>query len=206
MESARKYLDSEYGPKICAPSFKEIDPNIGLITRCVWGKKENGAVFCHAATWLIQAECLLNHGNIAFDYFKKLLPNRIDSDIFVAEPYIYSQYITSNEHESPGRASHSWQTGTAAWMYRISYDFILGIRPTYKGLEINPSIPNSWKSFKAERIFRGTRYVINFKNPDGVESGIDSIMVDGEIIEGNILPIQQKEICHVEVIMGKKNK
>ncbi len=86
-------------------------------------------------------------GDSAADYFRTLLPDRVDSDTFIAEPYVYSQYITSDEHESPGRASHSWQTGTAAWMYRIAYDWILGVRPTYAGLKIDPGIPAAWKSF-----------------------------------------------------------
>jgi cellobiose phosphorylase len=202
LDSAKKHLDSGYGPKICAPAYREIDTNIGLITRCVPGKKENGAVFCHPTAWLIQAECLMGRGNQAFHYFKKLLPNRVDSDIFFAEPYVYSQYITSDEHSSPGKASHSWQTGTAAWMYRISFDYILGIRSTYDGLLIDPSIPSVWKSFKAERIFRGTKYNIEVENPHSVEHGIKSILLNGKEIDGNIIPETDKKVCHVKVTMG----
>ncbi len=203
LDSAKKHLDSPQGPKICAPAFREIDPNIGLITRCVAGKKENAAVFCHPTTWLIQAECLLGRGNAAFDYFKKLLPNKIDSDIFSAEPYVYSQYITSDEHPSAGKASHSWQTGTAAWMYRVSFDYMLGVRPEYSGLMINPSIPSAWKSFKVERVFRGTKYNIEIENPEGVEYGVKEIFVDGNKIEGNIISDTDKESCSIKVIMGK---
>jgi cellobiose phosphorylase len=203
MDSARRLLGSEYGPKICAPAFREIDPKIGLITRCVWGKKENGAVFCHPAAWLIQAECLLGRGNAAFDYYRTLLPDRVDSDTFFAEPYVYSQYITSDEHESPGRASHSWQTGTAAWMYRVSFDYILGIRPTYTGLQIDPVIPSTWPGFKAERVFRGTRYFIEVENPDGVESGVRAITADGRPITGNILPVFTAPECRVRVVLGR---
>ncbi|HPS84270.1 MAG TPA: glycosyl transferase, partial [Bacteroidales bacterium] len=134
MDSVKKHLDSPEGPKKCTPAWKEIDPNIGLVTRCVWGKKENGAVFCHPTSWVIQAETMLQRGNQAYEYLKKMLPDRIDSDVFVAEPYVFSQYITSNEHSEPGRASHSWQTGSAAWMFRVSFDYVLGIRPTYNGL------------------------------------------------------------------------
>jgi len=203
MDSARRLLGCTYGPKICAPAFREIDPKIGLITRCVRGKKENGAVFCHPAAWLIQAECLLGRGDAAYDYYRTLLPDRVDSDIFVAEPYVYSQYITSDEHEGAGRASHSWQTGTAAWMYRVSFDYILGIRPTYAGLLIDPVIPSSWPGFKAERVFRGTRYFIEVENPDGVESGVGSIAVDGHPIEGSILPISDAPESGVRVRLGR---
>lgn len=203
MDSARRLLGCAYGPKICAPAFREIDPKIGLITRCVWGKKENGAVFCHPAAWLIQAECLLGRGNAAFEYYKTLLPDRVDSDIFVDEPYVYSQYITSDEHDGAGRASHSWQTGTAAWMYRVSFDSILGIRPTYAGLLIDPVIPSSWPGFKAERVFRGTRYFIEVENPDSVESGVGSIAIDGHPIEGSILPISNAPESRVRVVLGR---
>jgi len=204
MDSVRRHLDSAYGPKICAPAFREIDPKIGLITRCVWGKKENGAVFCHPAAWLIQAECLLGRGDRAFHYYRTLLPNRVDSDIFAAEPYVYSQYITSDEHESPGRASHSWQTGSAAWMYRVAYDYILGIRPAYEGLRIDPVIPASWKRFGAERVFRGTRYFVEVENPGGVESGISSLKVDGRLIESHIVPPSDKPECRVHVVLGRR--
>jgi cellobiose phosphorylase len=204
LDSVKKHLDSDFGPKICAPAFREIDPDIGLITRCVAGKKENAAIFNHSTTWLIQAECLMGRGDDAFAHFKKLLPNRIDSDIYCAEPYVYSQYITSDEHPTAGRASHSWQTGTAAWMYRISFDYILGVRPTYNGLLIDPVIPSDWKSFKVERVFRGTKYSIEVENPNSVEHGVKSIYVDGVEINGNVLPITEKKMCNVKVIMGKE--
>jgi cellobiose phosphorylase len=203
MDSVGKRLDTPYGPKICAPAFREIDPTIGLITRCVWGKKENGAVFCHPAAWVIQAECSLGRGGRAFDYFKKLLPGRIDQGTFAAEPYVFSQYITSDEHETAGRASHSWQTGTAAWMYRVGYDHILGIRPSYEGLVIDPVIPAGWKGFSAERVFRGARYLVEVANPNGVERGVRSVLVDGRPVEGPIPPRPAGAVCRVSVTMGK---
>jgi cellobiose phosphorylase len=202
LDSAKKHLDSEIGPKICAPAFREIDINIGLITRCVAGKKENAAVFCHPTTWLIQAECMMGRGNQAFDYFKKLLPDRIDSDIYCAEPYVYSQYITSDEHPTAGKASHSWQTGTAAWMYRISFDYILGVRPTYSGLLIDPAISSEWDSYKVTRVFRGTKYIIEVDNSKHAENGVECIIIDGNEIDGNIIPVSDKPVCNVKVIMG----
>jgi len=206
MISLQRLLDTPFGPKICAPAFREIDPAIGLITRCVWGKKENGAVFCHPAAWVIQAECLLGRGGRAFAYFKKLLPDRIDQETFCAEPYVYSQYITSDEHETAGKASHSWQTGTAAWMYRVGYDCILGVRPSYGGLVIDPVIPAEWKRFRVERVFRGARYLVEVENPDGVERGVASMLVDGRSAVpagGAIEPRPAGSVCRVAVRMGK---
>ena len=202
MDSVKKYLDTEFGPKICAPAFREIDPEIGLITRCVAGKKENAAVFYHPTAWTIQAECLLGRGNQAYAYYQKLLPNSVDSDIYQSEPYVYPQYVTSDEHETAGMASHSWQTGTAAWMYRIAIDYMLGVRATYKGLLIDPVIPSHWKEFNIDRDFRGTRYCIHVKNPHGVENGVEAIYYQGQKLDSNILPISQEKLCTVEVIMG----
>jgi len=202
MNSVKKHLDTEYGPKICAPAYTEIDKNIGLITRCVAGKKENGAIFSHPTTWLLQAECILGHGNTAYDYYKKMLPDSIDQDIFKAEPYVYSQYITSNEHKfDAGHASHSWQTGTAAWMYRISVDFMLGVRATYDGLLIDPVINENWDVIKINRLFRGTNYKIVIENPNKVEKGVKSIHVNGEELNSSILPILNKKEVTVKVIM-----
>ena len=131
-----------------------------------------------------------------------MLPNRIDSDIFVAEHYVFSQYITSNEHSSPGRASHSWQTGSAAWMFRVSFDYVIGIRPVYNGLLVDPVIPSEWNSFSAKRVFRGTLYSFNIENPKNVETGVKEIFVDGKRIDGNIIPVSQNKECNVKVIMG----
>lgn len=203
LDSVREHLNTDYGIKICAPAYKEIDKSIGLITRCVHGKKENGAIFGHPTTWLIQAECLLGRGDIAFEYYKKMLPNNIDSRIFKAEPYVYSQYITSDEHEDAGHASHSWQTGTAAWMYRTSIDYILGIRPDYSGLVIDPCIPSHWKKFEFKRMYRGIYYQFEVLNPKGVQTGIEEIYMDGRKIVGNYLPIiNNSEVCKVTVLMG----
>ncbi len=202
MDSVKSELDTEYGPKICAPAYTEIDKEIGLITRCVKGKKENGAVFCHPTTWLIQAECLLGRGEMAYDYYKKMLPNNVESDIFHAEPYVYSQYITSDEHPTAGRASHSWQTGTAAWMYRIGVDYLLGVRATYHGLLVDPTIPMKWDTVKFERIFRGKKYTIAIENLNHVEHGVKEVYLNGTKLDSNILPVIEEDECVVRVVMG----
>ncbi|MCI0513689.1 glycosyl transferase family 36 [candidate division KSB1 bacterium] len=202
MDSVKKHLDTAFGPKICAPAFTQIDPNIGLVTRCVAGKKENAAVFCHPVTWAIQAECLLGRGDEAFHYYQKTLPNAVDSDTFRVEPYVYSQYITSDEHSTAGMASHSWQTGTAAWMYRVCIDYLLGVRATYQGLRIDPAIPSHWSGFKMKRVYRQTVYQITVENPAGKAHGVKQVFVDGQPIAGHVLPISTQKECQVRVVMG----
>jgi cellobiose phosphorylase len=203
MDSVREFLDTEYGPKICAPAYQRIDPAVGLVTRCVAGKKENAAVFLHTTAWLIQAECLLGRGNQAYHYYTKLLPDSLDSDLYMAEPYVYSQYVTSDEHPTAGMASHSWQTGTAAWMYRVVGDYMLGVRSDYGGLIVDPVIPSHWTGFRIQRQFRGSVYQIRVSNPEGVERGVREIRVEGKTIEGNRLPVSEAKTCRVEVILGR---
>ena len=178
-----------YGPKICAPAFREIDPKIGLITRCVWGKKENGAVFCHPTAWLIQAECLLGRGAPGLRTITRSSCRTASTPTrYVAEPYVYSQYITSDEHEGAGRASHSWQTGTAAWMYRVAYDHILGVRPTYAGLLIDPVIPPEWKSYRSSASSAGRGTSSRSRIRTASSPGVKAVIVDGRPIEGPSCP------------------
>ncbi len=201
MDSVGRRLDTSFGPKICAPAFRRVDPAVGLITRCVVGKKENAAIFLHPTAWLIQAECRLGRGERAFAYYKKLLPNAIDSETFQAEPYVYSQYITSDEHPTVGMASHSWQTGTAAWMFRVAVDDMLGVRPAYDGLVVDPVVPIAWKKLRVERVFRGTRYIVDIENPAGRERGVREVWVDGIRQAGNLIPPGRRKLVRVRAVL-----
>lgn len=204
MDSVYKYLNTPRGPKILHPAYTKVDSGIGLATRCVPGKKENGAIFNHPAAWAILAECVIGNGDRAYEYFKKTIPinQAYDPDIYRMEPYVYSEYVTSPDHPTFGEASHSWLTGSAVWMYRDGLDWILGVRPTYDGLTIDPCIPHDWDSFSVIRKFRGTIYDIEVQNPNHVQHGIKSIQVDGKPITGNTLPVFTSGVHKVHVIMG----
>jgi cellobiose phosphorylase len=109
--------------------------------------------------------------------------------------------IAGKDAARPGEAKNSWLTGTAAWNYYAITQFILGIKPAYNGLEINPCIPADWKQFSVKRLFRGGEYQINITNPQGVCKGVGSITVDGQPICGNIVMYQPGKHV-VEVVMG----
>lgn len=214
MAAAKKYLDTPKGPKLLHPPFRTINPNIGLATRCVPGKKENGAVFNHPVSWAVLAEALLGHGDQAYEYYRKALPMNpvVHIDRYEMEPYVYSEYVTSPDHPTFGQASHSWLTGSSTWMLRDVTDYILGVRPTYEGLTIDPCVPRKWKEFRIRRRFRGKIFEIHVKNPKGVEKGVASITVDGNRISGNLIPVEPPKsqprrgakwpVVQVEVIMG----
>lgn len=204
MDSAYTMLNTPRGPKILSPAYTKVDPGVGLATRCVPGKKENGAIFNHVAGWAILAECLLGNGDRAYEYYRKTIPinQAYDPDIYRMEPYVYSEYVTSPDHPTFGEASHSWLTGSAVWMLRDGLDYILGVRPTYDGLMLDPCIPSEWDGFRITRRFRGATYEIELENPDHVQQGVTCIEVDGKSVEGQILPLFDGGVRKVRCRMG----
>lgn len=186
MESAYLLCSTPRGPKILSPAYRTVDPGIGLATRCVPGKKENAAVFNHPVSWAIIAEAMLGNGDRAWEYYRQTCPinQAADPDIYQMEPYVYSEYVTSDEHPTFGQASHSWLTGSAAWMYRGILDWILGVRPEYDGLVVSPALPSHWESARVTRRFRGRLYDIQILNPHRVGYGNNRVSVNGQTVDG----------------------
>ena len=150
-------------------------------------------------------ETLIGRGNNAFDYFRKIAPAYLEdiSDLHKTEPYVYSQMIAGKDATKPGEAKNSWLTGTAAWNYYTITQYILGIKPEYNGLLIDPCIPEEWDGFVVERKFRNANYRITVENPSHISKGIIKIYVDGDKISGSIVPVYGDNKTHqVRVIMG----
>ena len=151
------------------------------------------------------AETIVGHGDRAFEYYSQINPAAKNDgvDEFECEPYVYPQNILGDEHPQFGLARNSWLTGTASWIYQAATQYILGIMPTYEGLQINPCIPGKWDGFRVTRVFRDAVYQIEVKNPDHICKGVKSVKVDGQEIRGKILPIFGDRKTHrVEVVMG----
>ena len=190
MDSALEMCSTPKGLKILHPPYTRVDPHIGLATRCVPGKKENGAVFNHAFSWAILALLILKRAEKAHTLYHQALPIHpsVDIDRYEVEPYVYSEYVTSPDHPSFGQASHSWLTGSSVWMLRNTTDYLLGIRPEYNGLLMDPCIPSDWKEFSVTRRYRGDLYNITFRNPGGGNGRVISVILDGDALEGNLIP------------------
>ncbi len=206
MDSVNKHLATEHGVKLLDPPYPDYDPKWGSISIILPGHKENGAIFCHAASWAVVAEALLGRGRQAYDYYMRMAPttkNQI-AELHEAEPYVYSQHIAQAPYHRPGRARNSWLTGSAGWFMRASSQYILGLRPELRGLRVDPAVPG-WKEFSVVRTFRGARYRISVSNPEGVEKGVRKITVDGREIEPDVLPVAEAGgTVKVEVEMGKR--
>lgn len=205
LESVHKYLDTKYGIMLNWPAYTSYRLNLGEISSYPPGYKENGGVFCHNNPWIGIAETILGHGDAAFEVYRKICPSYLEdiSEIHRTEPYVYSQMIAGKSAARFGEAKNSWLTGTAAWSFYFISQFILGIRPQFEGLEIDPCIPSSMKGFKAERKFRGADYAIEVDNSAAVQKGIKELTVDGKKLDNNILPVFSDGKKHVvKAIMG----
>ncbi|AEV67188.1 GH36-type glycosyl hydrolase domain-containing protein [Acetivibrio clariflavus] len=205
LDSVKKYLDTPYGIVLNNPAFTKYYIEYGEISTYPPGYKENAGIFCHNNAWIICAETVVGRGDMAFEYYKKIAPAYVEeiSDIHKTEPYVYAQMIGGKDARRMGEAKNSWLTGTAAWNFVAISQWILGVKPDYDGLKIDPCIPKDWDGYTVSRLFRGATYVIEVKNPDHVSKGVKKVTVDGKEIEGNIIPVFGDGKEHkVEVIMG----
>ena len=204
MDAVDENLYSEFGLHLNAPSFSTPNDDIGFVTRVYQGVKENGAIFSHPNPWAWVAEAKLGRGDRAMKFYDALNPyNQNDMiETRLAEPYSYVQFIMGRDHQDHGRANHPWLTGTSGWAYFAVTNFILGIQTGFDGLTINPCIPTEWPGFEVTREWRGATYHINVTNPDHISKGIKSIMINGQSVEGAIVPQAEGSVNTVTVVMG----
>ena len=203
MDSVKEYLATPYGIMLNAPSYTVPDDDIGFITRVYPGVKENGAIFSHPNPWAWAAECVLGRGDRAMEYYNSLCPyNQNDMiEIREAEPYSYCQFIMGKDHTAYGRARHPFMTGSGGWSYFSATRYMLGIRPDFDKLNIDPCIPKEWDKFKVHRVWRGAEYDINVVNPNKVNKGVKEIKLNGEIVD--FIPVMEKGSHNlVEITMG----
>ena len=205
LDSVFARLNTANGIKLSTPGYNGFDPEKGGVTTYPPGAKENGGIFLHANPWVMIAETKLSRSQRAYAYYRQINPaaknDRIDE--FECEPYVYPQNILGDEHPQFGLARNSWLTGTASWTYQAAVKYILGIRPDYEGLHIDPCIPEEWDGFSVSRRFRGADYVIHVENPNHVSKGVQSVIVDGESYSGSTLPVFGDGREHkVEVVLG----
>jgi N,N'-diacetylchitobiose phosphorylase len=205
MTRVKEKLATEYGIMICSPPYEKTDLEVIKAPLFNPGMKENAGIFCHTQGWAIIAETMLGHGNQAYEYFRAFMPAAFNTkaEIRETEPYVYSQSTHSKYSPRYGASRLPWLTGAATWAYFSAIQYILGIRPEYDGLTIDPCIPSTWKGFKVTRIFKGKTLEIEIDNPEGVEKGVRTLTLNNEPVEGNKIPeTKLKERNRVKVVMG----
>jgi N,N'-diacetylchitobiose phosphorylase len=204
MDAVDKWLYTEYGLMLNAPSYTKIDDEIGFATRVYPGVKENGAIFSHPNPWAWYAEAVLGRGDRAMKFYDALCPyNQNDKiEIREAEPYSTCQFVMGKDHTAFGRARHPFMTGSGGWSYFAATRSILGLRPDFDSFTIDPCIPNAWKSFKATRVWRGAVYEISVENPSGASKGVKETYLNGAKIDGGIPAQKAGTVSKVRVVMG----
>ena len=144
LDAMHEHLATEYGIALLAPPYEGSDPRVRGTSTYPPGAKENGGIFCHANAWAIVAAAMVGDGDRAYDYYRRILPlRRSDADRFLVEPYVYCQNICGPTHPQFGMGRNAWLTGTASWTFVAATQWILGIRPTYRGLRVAPALPSS---------------------------------------------------------------
>ena len=205
LDSVKEKLDTEYGVMILQPAYTRYHLELGEISSYPPGYKENAGIFCHNNPWVSIAETVIGRGGRAFEIYQKTCPAYVEefSEIHRTEPYVYSQMVAGADANIPGEAKNSWLTGTAAWTFVNISQHILGVYPTHQGLGINPCVPKGFGDFTITRKFREGTYNIKVVNPDNVEKGVKSLTVDGQAVEGCVVPYRKgKTEYDIIVTMG----
>jgi N,N'-diacetylchitobiose phosphorylase len=205
MQTVQERLATPYGLMLSAPPF--VKTPIDVMRAVVFnpGVKENAGIFNHTQGWGVMAECLLGHGDLAFQYYRASMPAASNdcAEVRQVEPYVQAQTTYSIYSPRPGNTRTSWLTGAAAWAYYSATQAILGLRPEIDGLRIDPCIPSTWPGFTATRSFRGRTLHIQVKNPKAVCRGVASITLNGQPLLANLVPADQlAEANEIEVILG----
>jgi cellobiose phosphorylase len=190
MQAVRDRLATEYGLMICDPPYVETDYNVMRAALFNPGMKENGSIFTHTQGWAVIAETMLGHGDLAWQYFRATLPGAWNTraEVREIEPYVYCQFTHSKYSPRFGASRVPWLSGSAAWSFFTATQHILGLRPEYGGLRIDPCIPAAWKGFTVTRVFRGKKVRVEVHNPAGVQQGVRKLELNGALLEGNLIP------------------
>ena len=191
LDSVKERMECEHGIVLNNPAYTTYHVEMGEISSYPEGYKENAGIFCHNNPWVIIGETVDGRGDDAWNHYKKILPSYVEEKyqtLHKVEPYVNCQMVAGKDSARPGEGKNSWLTGTASWMWYTISEYILGIKPSYDGLLIDPCVPSTAKTYEVTRKFRGGEFHITVNNPEGNQKGVKSITVDGNTINGNIIP------------------
>lgn len=198
LDSVQTHLATPHGIMLQDPPYSQYHLELGEVSTYPPGYKENGGIFCHTNPWIIIAEALHGSADLAWDYYRRICPAYREelSDVHRCEPYVYAQMIAGKAAARHGEAKNSWLTGTAAWNYVAITQYLLGVRPGYDGLIIDPRIPASALPLNVTRRYRGTTYHIEIVA--GEQRGM---IVDGDAVAGKEVPHNHQSVIHVKAVV-----
>jgi cellobiose phosphorylase len=170
--AVKEHLVSEAGALLLAPAYDEPDERIGYITRYAAGLRENGGVYTHAATWAIAAAAKMKDAEVVERLLIAIDPTNKDPERYWAEPYVLPGNVDGPDSPLFGRAGWTWYTGSAAWLHRVVAEWVLGVRPEWDGLRIDPCLPSSWDRARMIRRWRGATYDIRIERSETADGPV----------------------------------
>ncbi|MBP7010167.1 MAG: cyclic beta 1-2 glucan synthetase [Kiritimatiellae bacterium] len=165
------------------PPFDVAPWDPGYIKGYVPGVRENGGQYTHAAVWVAMAFAALRQGDVAWEIFQYLNPIRHGDtpehvQTYQLEPYVLAADLyTAPGHE--GQGGWSWYTGSAAWLYRLLVEDLLGLRLETDLLSFHPLLPPGWTGFKFTYRYRNTFYHVQLQKTGDETWNTRRVLVDG---------------------------
>ena len=199
-------LETKFGPQVVYPAYKKYRPGIGRITAMIPGFFENGSIYAHAVAMKVLADCKYGRSEQGMNSFLSITPLNPNVDISQTglEPYAFTNFFIGPENKTRfGQAPYSWFSGSVAWLHFLLYNWIIGFRPTYYGINIQPCIPKTWNRIKMERQLRKARYIVTIENGEKRSNEIDFIRVDGKKISKNFISYFNDDKIHTVDILLK---
>ena len=164
LDSAVNYLECEHGLVLNTPAYTSYIKDYGEISSYPEGYKENAGIFCHNNPWVIIGEAMAGRADDAWRHYCKITPAFTkDQALRKVEPYVFCQMVAGKDAFRPGEGKNSWLTGTAAWTWKAVSEAILGIKPQFDGLLIEPCIPLKYGNYKIHRRFRDAEYDLTIR-------------------------------------------
>jgi cellobiose phosphorylase len=207
MDALDKYLvrRNDGLVQLLDPPFDKSDLNPGYIKGYVPGVRENGGQYTHGAIWAAMAFAQLGDNQRAWEILTIINPvNHGKSaqgiERYKVEPYVVAADVYAIPPHT-GKGGWTWYTGSAAWMYRLIVESLLGLTLETNRLSFAPCLPAGWDGFTVHYRFRETVYHIKVRQRGAAEA--TAVVLDGVVIEGKEIPlVDDREVHFVEVMTG----
>jgi len=191
MNSANKELvkDADGEVLLFTPPFDHSSPHPGYIMGYPPGIRENGGQYTHGSLWLAMAWARLGNGDQAVRLLQLMNPvehcrNPQDVQHYRGEPYVSAADVYASALQT-GRSGWTWYTGSAAWMYRVWLEEVLGFQRRGDKLVIRPAVPADWEEFRIEYRYLSTPYTITVRRT----ADNPRVEMNGEKLADGVIPL-----------------
>lgn len=146
---------------------------------------------------------MLGFGDKATEFYRMINPieharTKEAAQKYKVEPYVIAADVYGAQNLA-GRGGWTWYTGSSSWFYIAGIQYILGINMNDNVLSFNPCIPKSWKEYEIKYKYGDSIYNIKVINPNGKNTGVTKVMIDGIETQNEIKLDGSGKIFNIEV-------